>query len=201
LLDNFSDVFSSENKGNDEIIFAVRNQLNESSLPIAGTFMPQTSLIVNFYDSLQNRQFSANEDNWNGLLRAPVKITTFRKFDDEDTRKWASIQAAYNKVADDYEIAGAFIKKYPGEQNAGVRQYTNDFPIYRYADLLLLLAETKAILGEDPLEELNLVRERAYGQTYNTSEHGFPNMSIDVDVEEAILQERFFEFIFEGKRW
>src|SRR5690606_7441729 len=52
LLDDFSEVFSSDNKGNDEIIFAVRNQLNESSLPIAGTFMPQTNLIVNFYDSL-----------------------------------------------------------------------------------------------------------------------------------------------------
>src|SRR5690554_167134 len=60
LLDDFADVFSSDNKGNDEIIFAVRYQLNEATLPIANTFLPQTNLIVNFYDSLENRQFTAN---------------------------------------------------------------------------------------------------------------------------------------------
>ena len=201
LLPDFSDVFSSERKGNDEIIFAVRNQLNESSLPIAGTFMPQTSLIVNFYDSLENRQFSANTDNYSGLLRSPVKITTFRQFDDADTRKWATIQPAYNRVGDSYEIAGAFVKKYTGEQDAGVRHYTNDFVIYRYADLLLLLAESKVLLGEDPSEEINLVRQRAYGDAYDDAIHGYPNMGIDSDVREAILQERFYEFIFEGKRW
>ena len=44
LLPNFEDVFSSGNKGNDEIILAIHNELNESSLPIAGTFEPQTGL-------------------------------------------------------------------------------------------------------------------------------------------------------------
>ncbi|MBD0285765.1 MAG: RagB/SusD family nutrient uptake outer membrane protein, partial [Flavisolibacter sp.] len=31
--------------------------------------------------------------------------------------------------------------------------------------------------------------------------HAFPNQPIDANPKEAILQERFFEFIFEGKRW
>lgn len=201
LLPNFSDVFSPERKGNNEIIFAIRNQLNEASLPIAGVFMPQDGLIVNFYDSLENRQFSANLENYSGLLRSPIKITTFRQFDDADTRKWASIQPAYNKVGSSYQIAGAFVKKYTGEQDAGIRHYSNDFPIYRYADLLLLLAEAKAILGEDPSEEINMVRLRAFGDAYDEAEHGYPNQTIDSDVHEAILQERFFEFILEGKRW
>lgn len=201
LLPEFASVFSPERKGNDEIIFAVRYQLNEASLPIAGTFMPQTSLIVNFYDSLENRQFSANLENYGGLLRSPVKISTFRKFDDADTRKWATIQPAYNKVNNTYEIAGAFVIKYEGEQDAGIRHYTNDFPVYRYADLLLLLAEAKAVLGEDPSPEINQVRQRAYADAYREAEHGYPHMSTDGDAQEAILRERLFEFVFEGKRW
>jgi hypothetical protein len=201
LLPDFAEVFAAHNKGNDEIIFAIRHQLNEATLPINGIFMPQTNLIVNYYDSLENRQFDANTDNWSGLLRAPVKIETFRKFDDSDSRKWATIQPAYNLVEGEYEIAGAFVKKYIGEQNAGARYYTNDFPVYRYADLLLLLAEAKLLLGEDPSAEINQVRERAFGAEYDAAVHGFPNQTVDADPAEAILQERFFEFILEGKRW
>lgn len=201
LLPSFADVFAANNKGNAEIIFAIRNSLDEGTLPITGTFMPQTSLIPNFYDSVEMRKFDAVTDNWNGLLRAPVMISTFRRFDDEDSRKWATIQPAYDLVGGEYVIAGAFVVKYKGEQNAGSRTYTNDFPIYRYADLLLLLAEAKIILGEDPSSEINAVRERAYVANYDADVHGYPNQAIDANPEEAILQERFFEFIFEGKRW
>jgi hypothetical protein len=201
LLPNYADVFAASNKGNSEIIFAVHNQLNESSLPFANTFLPQTGLIANFYDSAQNRKFDVATDNWGGLLRAPVKITTFRKFDDADSRKWASIQPAYNLVNGEYVIAGCFASKYKGEQNAGTRAYTNDFPIYRYADLLLMLAEAKIILGQNPATEINEVRARAYGAIYNADVQGYPHQAIDANPGKAILQERLFEFVFEGKRW
>ncbi|MEP7110458.1 MAG: RagB/SusD family nutrient uptake outer membrane protein, partial [Ferruginibacter sp.] len=137
LLPSFANVFTSTNKGNAEIIFAVRNKTDEAGLPFAGTFFPQSGLIANFYDSLGNRKFNVTNDNWGGLLRAPVKIATFRKFDDKDSRKWASIQPAYNIAGGNYQIAGAFVSKYQGEQTPVGRQYTNDYPIYRNADLLL----------------------------------------------------------------
>ena len=201
LLPSFADVFSTTNRGNNEIIFAIRNVLNESELPFTNTFFPQTGLLANFYDSAENRQFNVSTDNWGGLLRAPIKIATFRQFDDRDTRKWVTIQPAYTFSGGQYQIAGAFVSKYPGEQNAGARAYTNDFPIYRYADLLLLLAETKIILGQDPSAEINLVRARAYGSNYDAATLGYPNQAIDANPQEALLQERFYEFIFEGKRW
>jgi hypothetical protein len=201
LLPSFANVFASNNKGNSEIIFAIRNKLDEAQLPFAGTFFPQTSLIINYYDSVGNRKFNVTTDNWGGLLRAPIMISTFRRFDDRDSRKWATITAAYNLVGGSYKIAGAFVSKYQGEQVSGSRQYTNDFPIYRYADLLLMLAEAKVILGENPATEINMVRQRAYGASYDAATLGYPNQPIDADPKEAILQERYFEFIFEGKRW
>jgi len=201
LLPNFSSIFASTSRGNNEIIFSIHNQLNESSLPFAGTFLPQTGLLANYYDSVGNRKFNVTTDNWGGLLRAPVKIATYREFDDKDSRKWNSIQGAYNFSGGVYSIAGCFADKYQGEQNAGSRVFTNDYPIYRYADLLLLLAEAKVALGQDPSSEINLVRSRAYGANYDVAVQGYPNQAVDADAKEAILRERLLEFVFEGKRW
>lgn len=209
LLPNYSNIFSTTNRGNNEIIFAIHYQLNEPNATsnngqtwIQSSFVPQTGLIANFYDSLANRQFNVATDNWGGLLRAPVKISTFRQFNPLDTRRLASIQPAYSKLSNGtYQIAGCFADKYSGEQNAGARVITNDFPIYRYADLLLLLAEAKVNQGMDPSNEINQVRARAFGSNYNAATMAFGTQAVDADPREAILRERFFEFVFEGKRW
>lgn len=206
LLPSYATVFNT--KGNNEMIFAVRHVLNEASMTfIPASFTPQSGLIANFYDSIANRKFNVTTDNWGGLLRAPVKSSTFRKFSPLDSRRSASITAAYSlditkrPNADTFKMAGCFASKFQGEQNAGARTYTNDYPIYRYADLLLMLAEAKIILGENPAAEINLIRARAFGSNYKTDLHGYPNQAIDANAKEAILQERLLEFIFEGKRW
>ncbi|MEX6687456.1 SusD family outer membrane lipoprotein NanU [Danxiaibacter flavus] len=202
LLPSYASVFATDNKGNNEIIFASRYKLNEATLGfVQNSFVPQTGFIANYYDSLNSRKFTVTTDNWGGLLRAPVKTSTYRMFNDRDSRKWSSIQGAYNFTGTDYTIAGCFSNKYQGEQNAGNRQMTNDFPVYRYADLLLLKAEAKIALGQSPATEINLVRARAYGTNFNAAVDGYPNQTIDANPREAILQERLFEFVFEGKRW
>jgi hypothetical protein len=98
-------------------------------------------------------------------------------------------------------MAGCFVRKFEGEQEAGVRRYTNDYPIYRFAELLLLKAEAKVLLSQSPAQELNFIRQRAFGSNYNAAVHAFPNQPGDADAKNAVLNERFFEFIFEGKRW
>jgi hypothetical protein len=67
---------------------------------------------------------------------------------------------------------------------------SNDFPIYRYADLLLMQAECYARLGnaEEAAPSLNMVRERA----------GLGD--IDTPTLENIYDERGFELVMEGHR-
>lgn len=83
----------------------------------------------------------------------------------------------------------------------------NDLPIYRYPEVLLIFAEADARTSGSPspeaIEAYNQVHRRAYG--FN------PTQSSEVDLVaesnsleefiDAILQEKAYEFQFEGKRW
>ena len=62
-----------------------------------------------------------------------------------------------------------------------------------------MLAEAKNQLGEDPSNEINLVRKRAYGANYSPA-YTYTNSSKTANAK-AILYERYKEFIGEGKRW
>ncbi|CAA9276298.1 MAG: Cell surface glycan-binding lipoprotein, utilization system for glycans and polysaccharides (PUL), SusD family [uncultured Cytophagales bacterium] len=83
----------------------------------------------------------------------------------------------------------------------------NDYPVYRYADVLLLYAEAAARAGNGPtaeaLEALNQVHRRAYGQPVNApsavdfklADHPLPSF---VDL---VIRERGYETQYEAKRW
>jgi hypothetical protein len=45
------------------------------------------------------------------------------------------------------------------------------------------------------------VRQRAFGPAYVPATDAFPNQPIDANAKDAILEERYLEFIMEGKRW
>ena len=86
--------------------------------------------------------------------------------------------------------------KFIGKVDAGMQVYSTDFPVYRYAEVLLMLAEAKAKLGQDPSAEINAIRSRAYGATYTPYMNGTIAQNMT-----AILEENLREFIGEGKRW
>jgi len=83
----------------------------------------------------------------------------------------------------------------------------NDLPIYRYADALLIYAEASCMAANGPtaesIEALNKVHRRAYGFDPNTpSEVDFKIAGYNMaSFQDLVLQERAYEFIFEGKRW
>ena len=135
-------------------------------------------------------------------MRLMVKLENFKKFLPGDTRRDVTLKDVYNKVENGkLELVGVYPHKYWGVMNGSTRVRCDDYPIYRYSDLLLMLAEAKVLLGEDPATEINRVRRRAFGDAYDASTVGFPNQEVDKRPADAVLQERLFEFMLEGKRW
>ena len=206
LMEKFSDVFAYTEKGNKEIIFAFRNQLKEHELwngSFQVNFLPSRSYFGTYYDAATGEKFDLTKENRLGGIRLGIKKENINRYDDKDSRKLMTLKGVYNKLEDgSLDLIGVFNYKYQGVQDvADNRSMCDDYPIYRYADLLLMLAEAKAMLGENPAEEINAIRQRAYGENYNSKTIGFPNQPNDKDINETILEERFKEFFMEGKRW
>ncbi len=224
LLPEFESVFTFSNKKNKEIIFTIHNQKDEYSLwngSYASVMLPQNTYINQYYmeDGTSFSTLTA-EERIQGIIRFQINYDIYQKvFRDEDKRKRATLKAVYRKDDSGNPVYVApFANKFKGdfvEGNAS-RSMLDDYPIYRYADCLLLLATAKAFLGETVDEEINRVRERAYGSEYfnanrdmvaypNDKDAGFYNqnnyVSGDENPEEAILKERLRELMFEGKRW
>jgi len=85
-----------------------------------------------------------------------------------------------------------------------------NFPVLRYADILLLYAETLNEINGGPSAEaykaINLVRSRAYG--VYTSDGNYSDISHDLapglnqsDFRDAVFLERRKEFVQEANRW
>lgn len=96
----------------------------------------------------------------------------------------------------------AFIRKYEDPQGTGANQLENNFPILRFADVLLIYAEAEARskgVTSEALASINRVRRRAYKTAtdkYDVAATVSKNQFIDI-----ILEERSKELCFEADRW
>jgi starch-binding outer membrane protein, SusD/RagB family len=83
----------------------------------------------------------------------------------------------------------------------------NDFPIYRYTDVLLMFAEATCRAANAPtagaMEALNQVHRRAYGKPANMpSSVDFKLADYTADsFNDLVLKERGYETQYEAKRW
>ncbi|MGV3642341.1 MAG: RagB/SusD family nutrient uptake outer membrane protein [Adhaeribacter sp.] len=189
LIENYADVFSTStsNKNNSESVFEV--QFLEGSAGLNGSFIynfmprPMSSAELVTITGTSNPQPLDGEGN---NTPTPDIIAAYEP---NDERKDASIgfitlsgSARSNKV---YPYIKKFAKSHALHGNHGT-----NWPIYRYSEVLLLLAEALHEQGKaDAATYLNLVRKRA----------SLPDAS--GDLRQAIYQERRVELAFENKRW
>lgn len=84
----------------------------------------------------------------------------------------------------------------------------NDYPWYRYADLLLFHAEADARANNGPtaagLESLNMVHRRGYGypsKTASAVDFKLSDFTSQTAFIDKVVEERGYETMYEGKRW
>ena len=205
LEPSISNLWGVGNEGNTEFIFAMQYKRDEAS---------------NLYNSLTGRSTEINPQfNDAGASMSDFVIAGANRYgqsektillleDNLDARRDATFIRLYTDdnggagypSYNEPTYFGSIFKKFLGQVDGSERIFENDVPVYRYADVVLLLAEAKNLLTEDPTTEINLIRERAYGANYDVNIHGYTN-STPTDNANAILDERYKEFIGEGKRW
>jgi hypothetical protein len=195
LLPNFADVFKYMNKGNNEIIMAVRFLVNESSNQTFAHNMYSSNTNYPAYVPQSQRDIVGVVLAGNGNVWR-VSETVRNQFASDDLTKSATYVDLQGASPGEYYTNYGL--KYNGTVESGTRYFASDYILYRYGDILLMKAEAKNALGQDPSTEINLIRQRAYGANY--SDHIFVNGSAQEN-DSAILQERLFELALEGKRW
>lgn len=200
LVPNYADAFSTidnrpDTKGNSEIIFTIRYLVGEATNGLFQEFLYVSNDVpANTYKDDKGVFLPADPlkvASSGTLLRYEYKIELYDSFDNLDSRKNSIF---FNLNKDDNRAV--VLSKYLGVFVNGVRNYSDDYPIYRLADAYLYLAEIKNKLGEDPTAEIMTIRNRAF----NGNAPQFVNGSF-ADNEMAIFNERSKEFVAEGKRW
>lgn len=176
LLDNYEDVFSVLNRNNKEILYSVQylgngNGEGSSFCIRFAPFGSGTDVTTGAFPTGSNQGtedlFEAFEA---GDLRRPVAI-----------ERYATTNALYTRKFIDRPIAN----------NEG----KNNWPVLRYADVLLMYAEALNETGQtgEAIKPLNDVRKRA--DLDDVPDNG------QIELRKVIQQERRVELCFEGHRW
>ena len=196
LWDDYANVFKLSSRNGKEAIFSVGfgdgggaisfwevGQFNVRLLPRElteeGVENPQgwqipTQHLYNSYDADDRR-------------RAVTFVTTIHNKNGTTTQIRPYIQKYWDRIAEP-KANGSF----------------NDYPVIRYADVLLIYAEVANETGNSAAAHtyINMVRKRARfdGSVYLNVLPDYVGLS-KTQFKDAVLQERRFEFVAEGQRW
>lgn len=195
LLDDYASVFDYSNKGNKEILMAVRFQDIEASDNIYSLMYIENAYMNQSTDQATKDRIGV----LGGFPYTTVSQLARNQFTQEDQRRNATF-IEMNIPSEDGGVRyyGSVVSKFSGTIIGGARRFLDDYVIFRYADVLLMKAEAQNSLGLDPSEAINKVRKRAYGASFVDHTFVFTDAAA---ADEAILKERLLELAVEGKRW
>jgi hypothetical protein len=208
LMTSFPNVFAYGQKNNSEIIFAIRYLVGEAEMSAVSQFLYSTFNFDNLHykDSLASGPLLvdplviAAPNAMQVIQRYGYTFDLYKSYDVADKRRNATFYDYYKVTKSPYAInvRNTALVKFLGTISANKRYFTDDWPIYREADRLLMLAEIANAEGADPSGFMKQIRDRAFAPASDPTP--FVNSTKDKN-ELAIFSERMKEFVHEGKAW
>ena len=211
LQTSFANAFAYAQKNNNEIIFAIRYLVGEAEMGNVATYTYSTFNFDNLHykDSLASGALLvdplvlAAPNAQQVIQRYGYTFALFQSYAVTDKRRDATFYDYYKVTKSGtppyaISIRNTALVKFLGTISANKRYFTDDWPIYREADRLLMLAEIVNAEGTDPSSYIKLIRDRAFAPLVDPT----PFVSSTKDANElAIFAERNKEFVYEGKAW
>ncbi len=208
LLPNYASVFETSNKNNQESIFEIQFMMGDQGQQsmFSYWFIPKSNNVELITGVVSNTL------NYGGF-NVPTD-DMLQAYEQGDTRENASIGIAEGIIATDGsfviesvknsqgyvkpngKVAKPFVRKYL-HTHSRERNTDDNWPVYRYSNVLLMLAETLNENGNSAgaLTYLNQVRKRA-GQTLADV-----TTTDKTALRDLIFKERRVELAFENHRW
>jgi len=184
LVNSFADFWKLTNENSKESVFAMPYVAGSNGQNLSTAFIPNGGV-----EGIVSRGAEVALPSWslNKLYIAG------------DTRKASTITDMLISKIGDAPLWYPYVSKYAVKHDYGTSGL--DLPVIRFADVILLYAETLYGLNRpsDALLELNKVRERAFAgpsKNYILSDIVSP-----ADFSDKLFLERRLEFAYESERW
>jgi hypothetical protein len=211
LVDDFGDLFTkTDRKNGPEHVFSIQfeNGQNGTSGSTGNTLtsvsyfgtVPTEPADIPASDEIGYSRFIDN-----GVIKDTRRDVSYLK------QTVAGVDASTGQPVI-YTFPRALFIKYVGDITKPYTQRGADpvnFPLIRYSEVLLILAEALNEENSGPTPEayeaINQVRRRAFGELPYTQPSFKPGVDLSgldyAQFQKAIQDERLFEFVQEGKRW
>ena len=211
LQTSFASVFAFGQKNNNEIIFTIRYLVGEAEMGNVATFTYSTFNFDNLHykDSLASGALLVDPlvigapNSQQIIQRYGYTFALFQSYAVIDKRRDATFYDYYKVTKSGVPpypitVRNTALVKFLGTISANKRYFTDDWPVYREADRLLMLAEIANAEGGNPSSYIKQIRDRAFAPAADPT----PFVSSSKDANElAIFAERNKEFVYEGKAW
>ncbi|MBK7098758.1 MAG: RagB/SusD family nutrient uptake outer membrane protein [Sphingobacteriales bacterium] len=196
LWDDYKNVFLLSSRGGKESVFSVGFGDANGAIIFweVGQFLVRLLPPDLSVEGVQNAQgwqiptmYLYNSYDVNDRRRAVTFITEVKNTDGSVKQIRPYIQKYWDRVA---EPKG--------------NQTSNDFPVIRYADVLLMYAEAinEQNNTQEAMKYINIIRKRARfnGSIYVNTLPDYTNLN-QQQLRDALIKERMYEFVGEGQRW